>query len=397
MTQTLPRIALVRGHHLSKEETVSYELLRNEYSFHCFSTTNPWFDHSDIVFPITYLPSVEGLFRSLPGGLATRTFGFADNLLGTGQWMPGLEKALRGFDIVHTSDYCHLFTWQAARAKRHLGYRLAAIHYENIPFSRTHKPLVRATRRIVYDEVDLFLAMSERAREALVLEGIDRGKIAVIGNAVDTTKFRPRTEERVVWRNRYGILPGDLLILFVGRIRASKGIFDLIYAMKKLVDDPDINRNRLRLLVIGQGPAEQEVRNRVRSLALDHNVILGGPVPHNQIHLVHSCADIFALPSSPRRYWQEQFGIVLIESMACAVPIVSTLSGSIPEVVGDAGLLVQPNDHYSLFLALKSLVTSPERRADLGRRALARVDAVHSLPVVADRLRAAYRSLLHRP
>ncbi len=392
-----PRIALVRGHHLTKEETVSFEPLRDEFEFRCFSTSSPWFDHKDIAFPVEYLLSVEGFVRPLLGRNGLQIFGSLDNLLGTGQWMIGLERALKGFDIVHTSDYCHLFTWQAARAKRRLGFRLAAIHYENIPFSRSHKPLLRATRRLIDEQVDLFFAMSERAREALVLEGIDRSRIAVIGNGVDTTVFRPREEERNTWRARYGISPNDLLILFVGRVRASKGIFDLVHAMKTLVDDPDVDREHLRLVVIGRGPGEQAVRDRIKALGLDRFVIMGGAVPHNQIHLIHSCADIFALPSSPRRYWQEQFGIVLIESMACAVPVVSTYSGSIPEVVGDAGLLVKPSDHTSLSLALKSLAIDPDRRAALGRKGLARVQAVYSLPVVAGRLRAAYRTLLSRP
>ncbi len=389
-----PRIALVRGHHLSKEETVSYEPLRSEFSFSCFSSSNPWFDHSDIAFPVRYLPTPESVVRRVLGQRAVKFFGSLDNLLGTGQWMPGLEKALKGYDIVHTSDYCHLFTWQAARAKRRLGYRLAAIHYENIPFARAHKPAVRATRHAIDEQVDMFFAMTERAREALILEGIDRARTTVIGNAVDTNVFRPREEERSAWRERFGIPADATLILFIGRIRASKGIFDLVHAMKKLVNDPDIDRNRLRLLIIGRGPAEQALRARIAGLGLDRHITMGGPVAHNQIHLVHNCADIFTLPSSPRRYWQEQFGIVLIESMACAIPVVSTLSGSIPEVVDDAGILVQPADHYSLYLALKSLAVDPERRTALGRKGLARVQAVHSLPVVAGRLRAAFQALL---
>jgi starch synthase len=392
----LPRVALVRGHHLSKEETVSYEPLAAEFSFQCLSTSCPWFDHKGIAFPIKYLPSVEGFFRARPGTPANRLFGFLDNRLGTGQYMIGLERALKGFDIVHTSDYCHLFTWQAARAKRRLGFRLAVIQYENIPFSRHHRPLVRTTRRVIDKEVDLFLAMSERARETLLLEGIEKERITVVGNSVDTNTFHPRTDERAAWRARFGISPDDLVILFIGRIRASKGIFDLVHAVKRLVSDPDIDREHLRLLVVGRGPAEGALRDRVRALGLDRNVIVGGPVPHDQIHFVHSCADIFALPSSPRRYWQEQFGIVLIEGMACGVPVVSTLSGSIPEVVGDTGLLVQPSDHYSLSLALRSLIIDPGRRAALGKKALDRVHALYSLPAVAGRIRAAYRTLLDR-
>ncbi len=392
----LPSIALVRGHHLSKEETVSYEPLATEFSFHCFSSSCPWFDHTGIAFPIEYLPSVEGFFRALPGSPANRLFGFLDNRVGTGQYMIGLERALKGFDIVHTSDYCHLFTWQAARAKRRLGFKLSAIQYENIPFSRHHRPAVRATRRIIDREVDLFFAMSERARETLLLEGIEKERVVVVGNGVDTNTFCPRDEERVAWRARFGISPDDFVILFIGRIRASKGIFDLVHAVKRLVSDPEIDRDHLRLLVVGRGPAEHALRDRVRTLDLDQNVILGGPIAHSQIQFVHSCADIFALPSSPRRYWQEQFGIVLIESMASGVPVVSTLSGSIPEVVGDAGLLVQPSDHYSLSQALKSLIIDPERRAALGRKALERAHAIHSLPVVAGRIRTAFHTLLDR-
>ena len=75
-------------------------------------------------------------------------------------------------------------------------------------------------------------------------------------------------------------------------------------------------------------------RNRIRRLGIEDRVLLAGGVPHTDIHRLHSAADIFVLPSIPTHLWQEQFGIVLIESMACGVPVVAARSGSIPEVIG---------------------------------------------------------------
>ena len=391
----MEKIALVRGHHLSKEETISYEPLKNDFDFVCFSTNNPWFNHSEIQFPITQVPSAEGLFRFLPANLHNRAFGFVDGILGAGQWMYGLEKFLKGFDIVHTSDYCHYFTYQAARAKKKLGYRLAAIHYENIPFARDNKPVVRRMKQELYNQADAMFAMSKRAKEALILEGYDRERIFVIGNAVDTEKFKPSEEENHIWRKRFGIKQDDIVILFVGRIRASKGVFELVYAAKKLLSDSEVDPSRLKVVIAGRGPREKQVRARINQLGIGKNVLMIGGVPHSEIHLLHNIADIFTLPSLPRKYWQEQFGIVLIESMACQKAVVSTFSGSIPEVVGDSGILVQPNDHYSLYLALKSLILDKRLRKSLGEQARNQAINIFGLDEIANKLKKAYTTVLN--
>ncbi|MGB9591603.1 MAG: glycosyltransferase [Candidatus Kryptoniota bacterium] len=72
-------------------------------------------------------------------------------------------------------------------------------------------------------------------------------------------------------------------------------------------------------------------------------------------------------------YWQEQLGLVLLEAMACGKPVVSTLSGSIPEVIGNAGILVQPNDHIALYEALKKIINDSSCRESLGQLGRERV------------------------
>jgi starch synthase len=391
----MKRIALVRGHHLSKEETVSYEPLKNEFDFVCVSSDAPWYDHSEILFPVIQTRSVERWF-TLPNRRFFRNLtGTMDKALGTGQWMPGLAGALRGFDLVYTSDYSHLFTYQVARLRRRMRFKLVVMQYENIPFARENRPWMRFMKRLIQAEADMFFAMSERAKEALLIEGVSPNRIAVIGNSVDTQMFRPNQVGREAWRRRFGIKPEEILILFIGRLHETKGVFELIHAAWRLMQDPAIDRSSIRFLLIGKGRAERSLRARISKLGIEDRVGVVTGVPHNEVHLAHAMADIFTLPSIPVDYWQEQFGIVLIESMASGKPIVTTISGSIPEVVGDAAVLVQPADHLALYHAFKDLVLSKEKCRSLGNRARARAEELFSLDVVSERLRRAIRSTLN--
>jgi glycosyltransferase involved in cell wall biosynthesis len=111
---------------------------------------------------------------------------------------------------------------------------------------------------------------------------------------------------------------------------------------------------------------------------------------------IHNLADIFVLPSLPIRTWQEQFGYVLAESMACGKAIVSTMSGSIPEVVGDAGILVQPNDFVSLAQALEQLLVDADLRRSYGRRARQRAEDLFDANKVSATLRRHYDSLFEQ-
>ena len=87
--------------------------------------------------------------------------------------------------------------------------------------------------------------------------------------------------------------------------------------------------------------------------------------------------------------------MVLIESMACARPVISTLSGSMPEVIGDAGILVQPNDFMSLYHAMKELIEGKERRELLGEKALARAQKNYDSKKTAERMLRVFQKVLN--
>lgn len=389
-----PKIAVVRGHSFSREELSFYRPLREELDITFFSSVKGSADSGTGV-QVVELPCLDRVLNSASFGLFGKVYGLASNLAGIDpEIVFGLKDRLRGFDIVHSVDYDYLLTYYLSRLKSRMGFKLVTIHWENIPFARDRQPIAKYFKYKTYKGIDAFFAASERAKASLLLEGVNESRIFVTGYGVDTDRFRPDHGAGRSWRKRYGLSDQDTVILFVGRVRASKGVYELVYAAKKLVTDRDIDRDRLKIIIAGRGPEEKGVSGSVRDLGLQGNVLQIGYIPHSEMHNVHNMADIFCLPSVPRKYWQEQLGQVFLEAMACGKPAVSTLSGSIPEVIGDAGILVQPNDHVSLSEGLKRLIIDRDLREDLGNLGYSRVLGKFSMQKISEVILSNYRKLL---
>lgn len=389
-----PKIAVVRGDYFSEDEFAFYEPLKDEFDITFLSSKKGATSRgaNPAVRKVTSMRSILNRIHPSVGGLAS---GLCGNLTGVDpEYVFNLDKTLKAFDMVQTMDYDYALTYRLAQMKERAGFKLSAIHWENIPFARDGKALCRFMKYRTYPKVDGFFAMSERAKASLMLEGVDHSRISVIGWGVDTERFKPDPELGKTWRKRFGIGEDELVILFVGRIRASKGVFELLYAVKRLVEDAALGERRLRVVIAGRGPREKQVVEMSRKLGLGAHVLLTGFVRHDDIQGLHNLADIFCLPSLPRKYWQEQLGMVFIEAMACGKPVVSTLSGSIPEVIGDSGLLVQPNDHLALYEGLKQLVSSREARQLLGTKGRRRVLDHFTIHAISENIRQAFKTIL---
>ncbi len=391
-----PKIAVVRGHYFSKEELSFYKPLAEAFDITFFSSVRGTAG-TDTNISVVELPCLDGILNPISFGLFRKVYGLVSNLAGIEpEVVFGLKDKLRGFDIVHSVDYDYVLTYNLSRLRSELGFKLVVIHWENIPFARDRQPIAKYFKYRTYRGIDGFFAMSERAKASLILEGVDESRVFVTGYGIDTDRFKPDQEAGRIWRERYGLSDDDTVILFVGRVRASKGIFELIYAARKLVTDRAVDARRIKVVIAGKGPREKEVSRMIKHLGLEKNVIQIGYIPHNQMHNVHNMADIFCLPSLPRKFWQEQLGLVFLEAMACGKPVVSTLSGSIPEVVGDAGILVQPNDHLSLYEGLRDVITKSDLYAQLQIRGRERATRQFGAAAISERLKEAYQITLAR-
>jgi glycosyltransferase involved in cell wall biosynthesis len=170
----------------------------------------------------------------------------------------------------------------------------------------------------------------------------------------------------------------------------EKGLDTLIDAMEQLA------RSSIpipvRLIIIGDGPD----RSRIAQYAakLGNAVQLIAALPPQQIAQQLQQINGLVLPSRTTPVWKEQFGRVLIEAMACGVPVVGSDSGAIPEVMGNAGLIFPEGDASALANCLHRLMNSPELRAELAQRGLQRVQAHYTQERIAQQTVEFYRQVL---
>jgi glycosyltransferase involved in cell wall biosynthesis len=243
-----------------------------------------------------------------------------------------------------------------------------------------------ALRRYVFRNVRGGIAGTEEAAAVLRSAGYD-GPIAVIPQfGVDPERFAPDPNAAAALRAHVGVRPGDLIVGYAGRLVEEKGLALLLEAVARL--------EQIRLVIVGGGPMRAALERRARAEDLEGRVHFQGDVTSCEMPQHLAGIDILALPSLTTPSWKEQFGRVLVEAMACGIPVVGSDSGEIPQVIGDAGLIVAEGDADALTQALRQLAEAPALRAELGRRARKRVLARYTNDRIAEDTVTFYRELL---
>jgi len=198
---------------------------------------------------------------------------------------------------------------------------------------------------------------------------------------IDTREFSPSGSKiRVNGSSR--------VILFIGRIVEEKGIFDLAQAFSIIQS----NNSDTGLVIIGAGKDMPRLRSLIQILGIKDKVHYVGLVKNNQISKYIRGADLVVSPSISSKKWEEQVGMVNLQAMACGVPIVSTLSGAIPEYVenGNSGILI-PEKHPALLAeAILNVLNDHELRNYLSQKgrmtAIEKFDAQKNIKVIEDKI-----------
>jgi D-inositol-3-phosphate glycosyltransferase len=229
-------------------------------------------------------------------------------------------------------------------------------------------------------EVDRIVAANAVEREHLVRHyGADPARIAVIPCGVDTSLFRAGDPHEA--RRRLG-LDERPRVLYVGRLEPIKGLDTLLDAVTSLRADG----SPVELLVVGGDTDESrtgheaELREQIRERELGAIVRFLGPQPQEILREYYVAADVTVLPS-----YYESFGMVALEAMACASPVVGSRVGGLTTTVRDGvtGYLVPEGDATALAQRLADLVSDPDARERLGREG-ARWAAQHRWPCIAE-------------
>ena len=299
-----------------------------------------------------------------------------------------LKKLTADRDIIYSSDEWYPYTCQAVKT----GIPTIIMQWENIAFNPEVIPYSKI-RKYNHEHAKHFVAISEKAKDTLVLEGVAPDRISVVPAGLDCEKFKP-LERNEQLAKKLGISEDSTKILFVGRLVFEKGIFDLLKAFSQLLRK---NLN-VELIIVGSGTPKMQIQIRqlVENLKIGTRVKFLGSIEYSQMPKIHNLTDVFCLPSIPIKNWAEQFGYSIVEAMACGKAVVSTSSGSISEVVKDrlTGLLVKPNSPRELELALEELVIDAKEREVYGNNARRWVLQSFEANKIAEKLVDIYRKFL---
>ncbi len=205
---------------------------------------------------------------------------------------------------------------------------------------------------------DRVIAVSEStAQEVVKVFGVDRKRIEVVPHGI-SPKFRPMTAAELADARSRLKLP-ERFILFVGTVEPRKNLPTLLEAWATMRDRPD-------LVVVGAlGWLYEEVQLKMRRLGPSLHHLQG--LDPDELPAVYNLARVLAHPA-----WYEGFGLPPLEAMACGTPIVVSDRSSLPEVVGDAGIVVAANQPQAWRNALEKLVGDTDFAAEQRRRGILR-------------------------
>ncbi len=295
---------------------------------------------------------------------------------------PRLGRRLRAYapDVVHIDEEPYnLATFHALRMAKEAGARALWFTWQNL--KRRYPLPVRLIERYNLRQADYAIAGSDGAAAVWREKGYAGGLAVIPQFGVDPDIFFPRAVSQDV--------AGEITIGYMGRLVREKGVDLLLTALSGV-------KAKWRLIIVGAGSERERLERLADHLGIAHQISFAGVIPSMRTPAFYQELDALVLPSRSQSNWVEQFGRVLIEAMACGVPVVGSDSGEIPHVIGDAGIIFPENDAKTLENCLQRLAVDPDLRIDLGARGRERVLAHFTQARVAEQTVAVYREMITR-
>lgn len=295
-----------------------------------------------------------------------------------------VELPLRrlNLDLLHSTDFIpplRVNSFKSVITVHDLAF-LRWPHFLTEDSARYYGQVDQAVKR-----ADHIIAVSQSTRDDVIgMLGAPPAKVTVVYEAADPI-YRPIAREEALASYKDQHLLPEEFILFVSTIEPRKNITTLLRAYAILRDRYRVGAGLV--LAGGVGWQSEQIFEEVEALGLEERVTFLGRVNNGDLLYLYNLARCLAHPA---RY--EGFGLPPLEAMASGIPVVVSNVSSLPEVVGDAGLLVDPNDPEELAVALHRLLSDEALRSDLRAKGLARAQ-IFSWQRAAQETLAIYRAL----
>jgi 1,2-diacylglycerol 3-alpha-glucosyltransferase len=301
-------------------------------------------------------------------------------------------------NIIHIQDHYFLSRSVLQAGRRYRIVQVGTNHFlpENLTYNLRipgwlRKPVHRLlwqTMLQVFNTVQSVTTPTETAVRILRQQHI-QAPVQAISCGVDQTRFKPRPDaNRIAMRLRYGLDPAKTVFIYVGRIDREKGLDILMRAFNTL------QRDDIQLAIVGQRSSYSNTLSALRQrLSLQHQVILTGFVPDEDLPRLLNSVDIFAMPSGA-----ELQSIATLEAMSSGLPVLAANARALPELVEHNmnGYLFEVDKVAAAARGITALADNRDQWARMGAASLARVRA-HSLPNTIQRYASLYRDLQAYP
>ncbi|MEL6488400.1 MAG: hormogonium polysaccharide biosynthesis glycosyltransferase HpsO [Cyanobacteria bacterium J06621_3] len=339
-------------------------------------------------------PRDEGRFRVVP------VSNFSENNQGLLSFGSEIVTLLRQFrpDVI-----------QMEQGAKSLGYaelislnRLLRINAKNVFFTWWNLPY----------EVTFPLSLLEgynlRHTDGLIVgnqDGADilkehgyHGPVCVMPQlGVDERLFRPQQQPELMTKHDIGT--DDFVVGFVGRFVPEKGLITLFNALGKL-SQQSLSRS-WKLLLLGRGELKEQLQQLATDLGIAKRIIWIESVPHADVPRYINLMDTLILPSETTYQfktlsavgWKEQFGHVIIEAMACRVPVIGSDSGEIPHVIQQDGLVFPEGDADALYEKIGLLINQPDTQHELAEKGYQRAMREYTNRALATKQLDFYKTL----
>ncbi len=283
-------------------------------------------------------------------------------------YLPGLEKALQGFDLVVVKERLGMYAYQAVKAKWRNRFRLiiwvdnlTAMPGEDI----TH---MRTIRSEVGNGADAFLVQTEAARTALMIEGVESQRILSFSAFVEQRIQRQaKTRARAV--ANLGLADTDFVIAHFGQIEWEESLLDLVHAMKLIEFSDKSLAARIKLVFCGIGSFSAEIRDRLVTLGLDRQAVYVAP-SRDAFHEVLTAADCFYYSPTASRDRVDGDPYRLMIATANGVPVIAARGPLVEETIGKHRFDFCSGSPESLAKAIRKAATTQSLRVDIAAKNL---------------------------
>ena len=278
---------------------------------------------------------------------------------------------LKNYDIIHFHEFELSFPFFSFFAKKPKIIHLHGIDYD---FLKRH----HISRFLLKHLVKVYISISKRMKKELKDLGIPENKIVYLPNSIDTSLFKPKKGKE------------ENMLLFVGRISASKGLHILVESLQYL-------KENVHLVIIG--PPDWDINYHQNILKMiekenrkgKHEIRYLGALEQTELVEWYQRASLFILPS-----FAEGLPVTILEALACETPVIATPVGGIPEIIQNykTGILVPRNDCKKLAKAIQYLLENRDARSRMGQEGRKHVVKSYSLKSACKKLCAIYEQLI---